>query len=882
MHKTLTILAVLAALLVVALPTQAQTTVTDGGDSGPGTLRDAIAATASGGTIDINVDRIGLLTQLTINKDLTINGNTPGATFIVQTGTNQRVMQIDGDVTLNNVVVTGGNLTGGNGGGILHGSGTLTLNSVTVTENNIEDNGVGIHTSGNLIINDSSLLGNTALASTGDGGGLFVELGGSLTMSDSVVHGNGVGKDGGGIYYRGASGTVQDSLISGNFADSSGGGIYATSLLSIQNSAISDNNANGNGAGVGGGPYDIDNTAFTDNVSSSAGGALAFAGTGTTLDNSLMSNNTAVDGGGMFVTGGAIVTNTRIVGNTATGTGGTNGGGGIFNRGTLTLVNTLVSGNAATGSNGGGINQRVGDLTLLNATVAGNSAAANGGGLWQRQNSGPATSSDIQNSIIYGNTATGTGDDVFLVTGAVADVSYSLYTASGTFNSTTSVIDSPDPPDDIFFTLPSPAPSTDGDLRLEFDSQAIDAGDDNLFATLSSPPTTDLIATSRELDVVTVSDAGSDTGGATTGAIIDMGAYEMGDCVLFSPSNLQEDTGAPTNYTVTVDCGTSDFSTLGGVFGVQVDLDDLDTGDYALQNSSNPWTNTAFADSDTTNPLEAVNQLNGITGLLEYGASFTAPDAALDVPGELAGVGYNTVAIEDERYEGAAEPVQTITCELFNLSNITSTPLNASCSGREYVLEDLLEGRLDTSIRLESDGDLTPAGQFNNATLDLLSDPDDSNPDVIFDTASSATLSNEGDVILPAVNDFSDIADSGSPLGLLIGADGHVPCVALNNASGYPMLDLSDTNVLDGFAELVAGDADGDFVIDDTDRQAIVDEFGNPDDTSQPEIADINGDGNINVLDLAHVGRNFGEDYSAGGGNDNLPACGPLHLYIVS
>lgn len=881
MYKNLSILFVIVALLLFALPVQAQTTVvSNGGDSGPGTLRDAVAATAPGGIINLDVARVDLLTQLTINKDLTINGQNPNGTFIVQTGTNQRVLAINGDVTLNDVAVTDGNLTSGNGGGILHSGGTLTLNRVTVAENTIADNGAGIHSNSSLVINQSSILGNTASPATGDGGGIFVDSAGTLNMSDSIVHGNSVGTNAGGIYFRGTSGTIQNSLISGNLASGTGGGVFVDNLLSIQGSAVSGNESTSGGAGVGGGPYDIDNTIFIDNVSAGSGGGLSFAGSGTTLDNSLISNNTALDGGGMFITGDAVVTNTRIVGNTATGSGSTNGGGGFFNRGTVTLVNTVISGNDAAGSNGGGINHRVGDLTLVNVTVAGNAAAGVGGGYWQRTDSGPATSSDIQNSIIYGNTAVGGGDNIFLQSGVTAVASHSLYTINGAFNSTTDVIDSPTgTPEDVFLTVTIPL-----DLRLEFGSEAIDAGDDALFAALTSPPTTDLIGTPRELDVVTVSNTGSDTGGVTAGAVIDMGAYEMGDCVLVNnTTGLQENTGAPTAYTVNVNCGTSDFGALGGVFGIQVNLDDLDTGDYSLQNSSNPWTSTQLADLDnvdSTNPIEAVNALNGTTNELEYGVAFTAPQLAVNVPGALAGVGYNTAVIENDRYEGDAEPVQTITCELFNLSDTISAPLNGSCSGLTYEIEDLLEGGLDTVIRLESDGDLTLPGQFNNVTFDLLSDPDDSNPDTSFDSGSATSVADEGNIILPTVGDFFDINEGESPLGLLISADGHVPCVALNNASGYPMLDADDSNVLVGFAELVAGDTDGNFVINGLDSQAIVGEFGNLDDTSAPEIADINGDGSINVLDLVHVGRNFGEDYSASGGNDNLPDCGPLHLYI--
>ncbi len=49
---------------------------------------------------------------------------------------------------------------------------------------------------------------------------------------------------------------------------------------------------------------------------------------------------------------------------------------------------------------------------------------------------------------------------------------------------------------------------------------------------------------------------------------------------------------------------------------------------------------------------------------------------------------------------------------------------------------------------------------------------------------------------------------------------------------------------------LSAGDANADGTIDDTDASIIS--------SHVPQTGDINGDQNVNVLDLIHVGRNYG------------------------
>src|SRR5438128_2232999 len=87
-------------------------TVSNFDDGGPGTLRDAIAASASGDTINflpgLGVVTITLTNELVIALDLTIIGN--GANNLVIEGGAARVFNISrGTVNISGLTITNGN-----------------------------------------------------------------------------------------------------------------------------------------------------------------------------------------------------------------------------------------------------------------------------------------------------------------------------------------------------------------------------------------------------------------------------------------------------------------------------------------------------------------------------------------------------------------------------------------------------------------------------------------------------------------------------------------------------------------------------------------------------------------------------------------------------
>ncbi len=139
----------------------------------------------------------------------------------------------------------------------------------------------------------------------------------------------------------------------------------------------------------GGGIYNTGNATLTDvtlsgnTVSGGGGGIYNQDGTLTLTDITFSNNSTSINGGG-FEGGGGIVnggnatlTNVTFSGNSAANSGG----GGILNFDSLTVTNATFSGNSAGNDGGGGINN-FDTLTVTNATFSGNSTtAARGGGI---------------------------------------------------------------------------------------------------------------------------------------------------------------------------------------------------------------------------------------------------------------------------------------------------------------------------------------------------------------------------------------------------------------------------------------------------------------------------------------------------------------------
>ena len=210
------------------------------------------------------------------------------------------------------------------------------------------------------------------------------------------------------LYMRGTNVSIENITISGGRAPSAqdGGGIFATgSQLTLQNVVLTNNTAGDDGGGlfVNNSTLFINDSRITGN-SASDGGGIFTRDSNVVISDSIISNNTTEtttssgdDGGGIYVRGGsASILNTSIIENNAN-----DEGGGIFVRqSTFTLSNSTVSGNNV-GDDGGGINVDFqANASIIHSTFSNNTSGRIGGGI-----SVSSGSLNLSNSLVAGNKA---------------------------------------------------------------------------------------------------------------------------------------------------------------------------------------------------------------------------------------------------------------------------------------------------------------------------------------------------------------------------------------------------------------------------------------------------------------------------------------------
>ncbi len=327
-------------------------------------LREAIAVSVSGDTIQFaspvfdTSQTIALaFGELTIDKNLTINGR--GASLTAVSGENlTRVIRINsGSLTLNGLTVIGGRVSilGDNLGGGIYNNGNLTINNSAISANSVRGN------------QDLSIAA---------GGGIYNEVNSSMTMANSTVSGNLANGDarnnrGGGIY-NAANTTVSiaGSTVSGNTITVNriheGAGIWnASAAMTISNSTISGNR--------------IFTVPFSGDPFTSIGNGGGIFNTGsaviTILNGTISGNSVSSEGGsrggGIYNEGTVIILNGTITGNSNSAVNNNASGGGIFNAATVRAVNTIISGNASlftsdlSGSLATNVNNYIGGSALL-------------------------------------------------------------------------------------------------------------------------------------------------------------------------------------------------------------------------------------------------------------------------------------------------------------------------------------------------------------------------------------------------------------------------------------------------------------------------------------------------------------------------------------
>jgi Ca2+-binding RTX toxin-like protein len=255
-----------ATLISGAGAQAADFTVSNLNDSGPGSLRQAVADANAAAGADRVLFQSTLTGQITVGSELGIYGPTevlgPGPDSLTISGNNSsRIFYIfptagQTPVTISGLTLTGGRAVGG-GAAIFSKYANLTVANAVISQSSTmsagsSDSGGGIFTKdGGLTVRSTTISGNSAGEQGGGIYSLHYSPSPGLTIEDSTITGNSAGKGGGGAaFYEFASGTgaslkLRDATVSGNRAGTAGGGIatYAGASRSMVNTIVADNTA---------------------------------------------------------------------------------------------------------------------------------------------------------------------------------------------------------------------------------------------------------------------------------------------------------------------------------------------------------------------------------------------------------------------------------------------------------------------------------------------------------------------------------------------------------------------------------------------------------------------------------------------------------------
>ena len=381
-----------AAALMTPQTTSAEwvvTTAQDTVDASDGvlSLREAIGSASDGDVITFDASLSGKTItlsagQLEVSKAVTIDASGLSGGITVNANGAGRVLYVTGGsaetpIELINLTLKDGALTDSLGAGIYNDNGFVNLTNCTVTG-----------------MSCTASEGST----TADAAGIF-NNGGTMVITGSAISNNTAAFDAGGLHNNGGTVTVADTIFSGNHAGGLGGAAYSSR-----------------------GSISFTDCVFTENSAGDDGGAFCQSrGTDTFTGCTFTGNSAADDGGVIFVKAGETLTVESSVfnGNSCHGAGAA-----IFIQGTVTITNTLIYGNhsdnyggafyVAAGSNG----------AMSNTTLANNTAGRFGGAIYY------AEDFNCYNSIIVGNSASESGDDIYVQRGTTGG----FYTLSGYTN----------------------------------------------------------------------------------------------------------------------------------------------------------------------------------------------------------------------------------------------------------------------------------------------------------------------------------------------------------------------------------------------------------------------------------------------------------------
>lgn len=444
-----------STFLFTAAISYGQFSVSNGNDSGPGSLRQAVldseADPGPNSIVFIGNFKVNLSSGfLDVTQPLTITGNGAGNTIIDAGGTSRIIRFTE----LDNASVIGITFQNGfqspNGGAInirrVNDFQILNCQFLNNTSKGYFGGGAVLSRLTNLTVTGSDFSNNSAINDpAASGGAIIQDKGGNLTVINSTFSNNtsiraggaiesnspdditltgvtffsntttGPPGNGGAMHITGAANSmISGSFVTKNTAANEGGGLWnGAGQMTITSTVISDNSANGDDAGAsgGGGIYNEGGTIITDE--------------NTTITRNLATTGITGSGGGVLVAGGTFTaTGTKISSNQSNRAGG---GIEVRNRTSdsspaiISLTNTSLDANitgvnTGTGApgNGGGLHvSGASNVTVSNGTVALNDASSEGGGLWNGTGTMNVSGAIIKKNMAHGIDADNGGGGIF-------------------------------------------------------------------------------------------------------------------------------------------------------------------------------------------------------------------------------------------------------------------------------------------------------------------------------------------------------------------------------------------------------------------------------------------------------------------------------------
>lgn len=462
-------------------------------------------STGSGGALDANNSHL-TFASCTFASNVSqleggaINSQNSALIFSYSSFTSNQNASANGGGALNisggtlsdlNGTYTANSCAPGSGGGAIQWAGidaNFTGTTFSVNQSASYRGGAIIATTGTLRFSKCTFSGNTSGARGGAVRGESVVL----SFSNSNFTSNESAINGGALSVKNAILTLTGNTFTSNKSEYHGGALDAKDSNSTTTnchftSNLTGNNGKGGAVAVENGFWNDSGSFFTSNISVWQGGAVSWKNAaGSMVGSTFTANsNTTYNGGGALHLESTMptISNCFFLGNEA------ESGGALMlanNANHLSLVNCVFSGNKAV--NHGGVLKGDGSTRFVNCSLAGNSADYGGVTILF-----PGDSVSFENSILWGNTATTSGFDVF-VNSETATASYSLFdpskstsTLSGSGNlSNDPLFMDADGPDNL-------AGTEDDDLTLQSSSPAINQAS----SSVSDYSTTDLLGKAR-------------------------------------------------------------------------------------------------------------------------------------------------------------------------------------------------------------------------------------------------------------------------------------------------------------------------------------------------------------------------------------------------